>query len=124
MQADCPNLVTFYGAFYRDAQISIGLELMDAGSLEDILRRVGKFPEAALAIITVQVFGTSYHPCKWVVFKSIFHFGTSYHPCKWVVFKSIFHIIHVNGLSSNLYFISSMLMGCLQIYISYYYHPC
>jgi serine/threonine protein kinase len=54
-QASCPHLVSFYGAFFKEGQISIGLELMDAGSLHDILAQAGPFPEAALARISKQV---------------------------------------------------------------------
>ena len=39
--ASCPNLVSFYGAFFKEGQISIGLELMDAGSLHDIIEACG-----------------------------------------------------------------------------------
>jgi serine/threonine protein kinase len=53
--ANCPNLVSFYGAFFKDGQISLGLELMDCGSLHDIMQRVGKVPEAALAQVSKQV---------------------------------------------------------------------
>ncbi len=45
----------FYGAFYREGQITIGIELMDAGSLEDVLKRSGQFPEAVLQRIARDV---------------------------------------------------------------------
>ncbi len=55
--ADCPFLVKFYGAFYNEGQVKLALELMDAGSLRDLIRRVDKpiVPEPILAKITQQV---------------------------------------------------------------------
>lgn len=35
--AACPNLITFYGAFYREGAITIALEYMDGGSLSNVL---------------------------------------------------------------------------------------
>ena len=46
--AQCPNLITFYGAFYREGAITIALEYMDGGSLANVLDQVGPIPEAAL----------------------------------------------------------------------------
>ena len=54
-KADSPYLISFYGAFYKDGAISIALELMDLGSLQDILRVVKKIPETYLAAITKQM---------------------------------------------------------------------
>ncbi len=39
--AQCPNLITFYGAFYRNGAITIALEFMDGGSLANVLAQVG-----------------------------------------------------------------------------------
>ena len=38
--AQCPNLITFYGAFYREGSITIALEYMDGGSLANVLAQV------------------------------------------------------------------------------------
>eukprot|EP00743_Colponemidia_sp_Colp-15_P011250 GILK01012522.1.p1 GENE.GILK01012522.1~~GILK01012522.1.p1 ORF type:complete len:897 (+),score=116.50 GILK01012522.1:95-2785(+) len=40
-----PYLLEFYGAFYNEGSISIALEYMDAGSLQDLMDRIGAFPE-------------------------------------------------------------------------------
>ncbi len=40
--ASCTNIVTFYGAFYRDGAISIALEYMDGGSLANVVTQVGQ----------------------------------------------------------------------------------
>lgn len=53
--AQCPSLVTFYGAFYREGAITIALEYMDGGSLSNVLHQVGAISERALANITFQV---------------------------------------------------------------------
>lgn len=53
--AQCPNLITFYGAFYREGSITIALEYMDGGSLANVLVQVGPIPERVLAHITFQI---------------------------------------------------------------------
>lgn len=53
--AQCPNLITFYGAFYREGTITIALEYMDGGSLANVLDQVGPIPERALAGIAYQI---------------------------------------------------------------------
>eukprot|EP01035_Chromulina_nebulosa_P018869 gene18869-24655_t len=53
--AQCPNLITFYGAFYREGAITIALEYMDGGSLANVLDQVGPIPERALAGISFQI---------------------------------------------------------------------
>ncbi|CAM9456584.1 unnamed protein product [Phaeothamnion confervicola] len=53
--ADCPCLVKFYGAFYRESAITIALEFMDGGSLETTLPLTKYIPERALAAVTFQV---------------------------------------------------------------------
>eukprot|EP01083_Nonionella_stella_P005411 15626_1 len=72
-QADCPSLVDFYGAFYRDGSILIAMELMDAGSLYDVSKKAGRMPENALGEITLQVLtGLEYlHKQKHVVHRDI-----------------------------------------------------
>jgi len=53
--AQCPNLITFYGAFYREGSITIALEYMDGGSLANVLAQVGPIPERVLACMTFQI---------------------------------------------------------------------
>lgn len=59
--ANCPNLITFYGAFYREGAITIALEYMDGGSIANVLDQVGPIPEKVLAAIAYQIlWGLSY----------------------------------------------------------------
>ena len=53
--AQCPNLITFYGAFYREGSITIALEYMDGGSLANVLAQVGPIPEPVLASMAFQI---------------------------------------------------------------------
>jgi mitogen-activated protein kinase kinase 3 len=53
--AQCPSLITFYGAFYREGSITIALEFMDGGSLANVLAQVGPMPESVLANMTYQI---------------------------------------------------------------------
>jgi mitogen-activated protein kinase kinase 1 len=53
--AQCTNLITFYGAFYREGSITIALEYMDGGSLSNVLDQVGPIPEAVLANMAFQI---------------------------------------------------------------------
>lgn len=53
--AQCPNLITFYGAFHREGSITIALEYMDGGSLANVLDQVGPIPEYVLASVAFQV---------------------------------------------------------------------
>jgi len=53
--AKCPNLIGFFGAFYREGSISIALEYMDGGSLRNVIHQLGRVPEPALANITFQI---------------------------------------------------------------------
>jgi mitogen-activated protein kinase kinase 1 len=59
--AQCPCLVSFYGACYREGAITIALEYMDGGSLANMVQQVGAVPEATLANIAYQVlYGLAY----------------------------------------------------------------
>jgi mitogen-activated protein kinase kinase 3 len=59
--AQCRNLITFYGAFYREGAITIALEYMDGGSLANVLDQVGPIPEYVLASIAYQIlYGLAY----------------------------------------------------------------
>lgn len=51
--ARCPNLISFYGAFYREGSITIALEYMDGGSLANVVDQVGSIPEFALGNVIV-----------------------------------------------------------------------
>lgn len=53
--AQCPSLITFYGAFYREGSITICLEYMDGGSLANVLNQVGPIPERVLANMAYQI---------------------------------------------------------------------
>jgi mitogen-activated protein kinase kinase 1 len=53
--ADCPSLIKFHGAFFKDSAISICLEYMDLGSLHDVINKFGKIPERVLAHVTYQI---------------------------------------------------------------------
>lgn len=53
--AQCPSLITFYGAFYREGTITIALEYMDGGSLANVLDQVGPIPEEVLASMCFQI---------------------------------------------------------------------
>uniref|UniRef100_A0A6B2E9V8 mitogen-activated protein kinase kinase n=1 Tax=Phlebotomus kandelakii TaxID=1109342 RepID=A0A6B2E9V8_9DIPT len=60
-ECNFPHIVGFYGAFTNDGEISICMEYMDGGSLDLILKRAGRIPEAILAKITFAVLkGLSY----------------------------------------------------------------
>lgn len=53
--AQCPTLITFYGAFYREGSITIALEFMDGGSLANVLAQLGPIPEDILANMAYQI---------------------------------------------------------------------
>jgi mitogen-activated protein kinase kinase 1 len=71
-RADCPCLISFYGAFFKDGAISIALELMDAGSLADLLTSVKSIPEPELAWFTKQILeGLAYLRARHQVHRDI-----------------------------------------------------
>lgn len=53
--AQCPYVVVCYQSIYDNGTISIILEYMDGGSLEDLLNKVITIPEPFLAAICKQV---------------------------------------------------------------------
>ncbi|KAK3750565.1 hypothetical protein QZH41_009807 [Actinostola sp. cb2023] len=60
---DCnsPYIVGFYGAFYSDGEISICMEHMDGGSLDQMLKKAGRIEEDILGKISIAVLkGLSY----------------------------------------------------------------
>lgn len=59
--SDCSSLTRFYGAFYKDGNISVALEYMDLGSLDQVIEKTGRVPERVLAGMTYQIlWGLSY----------------------------------------------------------------
>ena len=40
---ECPAIIGFYGAFYREGAISIALEFMNGGSLANVVSQVSVF---------------------------------------------------------------------------------
>ncbi|EOA15729.1 hypothetical protein CARUB_v10006675mg, partial [Capsella rubella] len=55
LSSQCPYLVSCYQSFYHNGLVSIILEFMDGGSLEDLLKKVEKVPENMLAAICKRV---------------------------------------------------------------------
>uniref|UniRef100_A0A7S3LMB3 mitogen-activated protein kinase kinase n=1 Tax=Aplanochytrium stocchinoi TaxID=215587 RepID=A0A7S3LMB3_9STRA len=53
--ANCPSVVSFYGAYLKDGNITIALEYMDGGSLDNVIRQVGYIAERALAAMVFQI---------------------------------------------------------------------
>ena len=51
----CETLVAFYGAFHREGQIFVALELMDRGDLASVCARRGPLPEGVLAGVAFQI---------------------------------------------------------------------
>jgi serine/threonine protein kinase len=52
-ECECDNIVKSYGAYLKDGLVHIALEFMDAGSLADVIREVGKIPESIIGMITI-----------------------------------------------------------------------
>ncbi|KAJ3336860.1 Dual specificity mitogen-activated protein kinase kinase 1 [Gonapodya sp. JEL0774] len=50
---DChdPHIITFYGAFHRESDVSVCMEYMDIGSLHNLLQQAGPLPEDVIARI-------------------------------------------------------------------------
>jgi serine/threonine protein kinase len=65
--------VRSYGAFLKDGLVHIALEYMDAGSLADVIKEVGKVPEIIIGMITIQILrGLDYlHKTKKVIHRDI-----------------------------------------------------
>nr|CAK04706.1 novel protein (zgc:56557) [Danio rerio] len=60
-ECNSPYIVGFYGAFYSDGEISICMENMDGGSLDQCLKKAGKIPEQILGKVSIAVIkGLSY----------------------------------------------------------------
>ncbi|XP_030045650.1 LOW QUALITY PROTEIN: dual specificity mitogen-activated protein kinase kinase 1 [Microcaecilia unicolor] len=54
-ECNSPYIVGFYGAFYSDGEISICMENMDGGSLDQVLKKAGKIPEKILGKVSIAV---------------------------------------------------------------------
>ena len=52
-ECDSDYIVRSYGAFLKDGMVNIALEFMDAGSLADVIKEVGKIPEMIIGMMTV-----------------------------------------------------------------------
>eukprot|EP00826_Nyctotherus_ovalis_P010403 TRINITY_DN12746_c0_g1_i8.p1 TRINITY_DN12746_c0_g1~~TRINITY_DN12746_c0_g1_i8.p1 ORF type:complete len:324 (-),score=77.14 TRINITY_DN12746_c0_g1_i8:189-1160(-) len=72
-ECDSPNVISSYGAFLQENTVKIALEYMDAGTLQDIVRKIGPIPEVILGIIAHQVIkGLEYlHKAKRVIHRDI-----------------------------------------------------
>nr|7F2X_A Chain A, MEK1 F11 [Homo sapiens] len=54
-ESNSPYIVGFYGAFYSDGEISICMEHMDGGSLDQVLKKAGRIPEQILGKVSIAV---------------------------------------------------------------------
>jgi len=54
-KCNSPYIVGFYGSFHKDGEINILMEWMDAGSLDQVLKRVGRFPETICREVCLMV---------------------------------------------------------------------
>ncbi|ETE58066.1 Dual specificity mitogen-activated protein kinase 1, partial [Ophiophagus hannah] len=52
-ECNSPYIVGFYGAFYSDGEISICMEHMDGGSLDQVLKKAGRIPEKILGKVSI-----------------------------------------------------------------------
>uniref|UniRef100_A0A452SD22 Dual specificity mitogen-activated protein kinase kinase 1 n=1 Tax=Ursus americanus TaxID=9643 RepID=A0A452SD22_URSAM len=56
-ECNSPYIVGFYGAFYSDGEISICMEHMDGGSLDQVLKKAGRIPEQILGKVSIAPYG-------------------------------------------------------------------
>lgn len=54
-ECECDNILKSYGAFLKDGLVHIALEYMDAGSLADVIKEVGKIPEPIIGMIAIHI---------------------------------------------------------------------
>ena len=52
---ECDYIVRSYGAFLQGGSVHIALEYMDAGSLEDIMKKAGRMSEEIIGLMTIQM---------------------------------------------------------------------
>uniref|UniRef100_A0A8C5KRG5 Dual specificity mitogen-activated protein kinase kinase 2 n=1 Tax=Jaculus jaculus TaxID=51337 RepID=A0A8C5KRG5_JACJA len=55
LEIKSPYIVGFYGAFYSDGEISICMEHMDGGSLDQVLKEAKRIPEEILGKVSIAV---------------------------------------------------------------------
>jgi serine/threonine protein kinase len=69
----CPNVISSYGAYIHEGTVKIALEYMDAGTLQDIMKRIGPIPEVILGLIAHQALkGLEYlHKVQRVIHRDI-----------------------------------------------------
>lgn len=72
-ECESEYVVRSYGAFLKDGHVHMALEYMDAGSLADVIKEVGKVPEQIIGLMTVQILrGIEYlHKIKKVLHRDI-----------------------------------------------------
>jgi serine/threonine protein kinase len=71
-KCDCPHLISFHGAFFKEGAISIALEFMDVGSLSDVLTVVPCIEEPELAYLAKSLLqGLDYLRRKHLVHRDI-----------------------------------------------------
>ncbi|XP_023832835.1 dual specificity mitogen-activated protein kinase kinase 2b [Salvelinus sp. IW2-2015] len=54
-ECNSPYIVSFYGSFYSDGEISICMEHMDGGSLDQVLKEARRIPEEILGKVSIAV---------------------------------------------------------------------
>ncbi|CAB1317171.1 unnamed protein product [Coregonus sp. 'balchen'] len=54
-ECNSPYIVSFYGSFYSDGEISICMEHMDGGSLDQVLKEAKRIPEEILGKVSIAV---------------------------------------------------------------------
>ena len=71
--SQCPYIVSFHGAFYKDHAVHLIMEYMDGGSLLDMLKSVQRIEERHLSRIAAQVLkGLSYlHTERCIIHRDI-----------------------------------------------------
>uniref|UniRef100_A0AAQ5X0F1 Dual specificity mitogen-activated protein kinase kinase 1 n=1 Tax=Amphiprion ocellaris TaxID=80972 RepID=A0AAQ5X0F1_AMPOC len=83
-ECNSPYIVGFYGAFYSDGEISICMEHMDGGSLDQSLKKAGKIPEQILGKVSIAVIkGLSYLREKHKIMHRVF-----FVELKWIATKT------------------------------------
>lgn len=55
LNLDHPNLVRFYGAYFRENAVELALELMDRKTLRELASAAGRIPEAAMCYVAKHV---------------------------------------------------------------------
>uniref|UniRef100_A0AAQ5X3E1 mitogen-activated protein kinase kinase n=1 Tax=Amphiprion ocellaris TaxID=80972 RepID=A0AAQ5X3E1_AMPOC len=66
-ECNSPYIVGFYGAFYSDGEISICMEHMDGGSLDQVLKEARRIPEEILGKVSIAVLFDNVKPSNILV---------------------------------------------------------